>query len=100
MLHQHLCGRSPRSLDRAWQWGESPFFPAYADRLAWSAGKQALRPSECEAIVARTVVVLREVYGEPSAQGIDSQACGGCSYTAPASDLLEGRCPGCRREVP
>lgn len=96
-LHQHLCGRSPRSLDPAWAWGESPFFPAYADRFAWSAGKRPFTAVECVAIVARTRDVLRDTYAEATAQGIFSPPCQGCGYPAPVEDLeLAGaRCPTC-----
>lgn len=96
VLHQHLCGRSPDSADLSWTWGESPFFPRYADRLAWSAGKTALTAAECLAIVDRATGVLREAYGDPAAQGIDSPACGACGYPAPAPDLVDGACPTCR----
>jgi hypothetical protein len=96
VLHQHLCGRSPRSADPSWTWGESPFFPRYADRLAWSAGKVALTAAECAAIVRRAVEVLRESYDEAGAQGIDSTACGTCGYPTPRGDLEDRACPGCR----
>lgn len=96
VLHQHLCGRSPHSSDPSWTWGESPFFPRYADRLAWSAGKKALTPEECAAIVERTVEVLRESYGDIEAQAIDSTACGRCTYPTPGDDLQDRMCPRCR----
>lgn len=96
VLHQHLCGRSPHSADPSWQWGESPFFPRYADRLAWSAGKHALLPSECAAIVARAAVVLRETYGEADAQGIAVAACVTCRYPTPIAEVdRAGACPDC-----
>ena len=98
VLHQHLCGRSPHSSDGAWQWGESPFFPAYVDRFAWSAGKAPFTAAESVAIVERTVTVLREAYGEPAAQDITSAACGACGYPAPLDDLdpATTRCPACQ----
>lgn len=99
VLHLHLCGRSPRSTDPSWAWGESPFFPPYADRFAWSRGKQALTAAECAAIVAQTAAVLRGAYASPDALGLDSAACAACGYPTPAGDLLEGRCPGCRPVV-
>jgi len=95
VLHQHLVGRSPASTDPSWAWGESPFFPAFADRFAWSAGKSALTPGECAAIVARAAVVLREVYGEPSADGTATGLCAGCAYPTPLVDLTSSRCPEC-----
>lgn len=98
VLHQHLCGRSPHSADGAWQWGESPFFPAYVDRFTWSAGKAAFTAAECAAIVYRTLAVLRDVYAEPAAQGIVSAPCGACGYPTPHDDLdpATARCPACR----
>lgn len=95
VLHHHLCGRSPRSQDPSWTWGESPFFPAYADRIAWSRGKRALTPQECAAIVARAAAVLRDVYLEGDAQGIATAACSGCGYPTPLSDLALRACPAC-----
>ena len=41
VLHQHVIGRSRRSADPDWRWGESPFFPAFADRFAWSTRQDA-----------------------------------------------------------
>lgn len=96
VLHLHLCGRSPRSTDPSWAWGESPFFPPYADRLAWSRGRQPLSAGECAAIVERAGQVLREAYGEADALGLDSRACAACGYPAPAADLVDARCPACR----
>lgn len=98
VLHQHLCGRSPRSTDPSWAWGEAPFFPPFAGRLAWSAGKAPLAAHECAAIVARSVDLLREVYGVADAQGIDSVSCRRCGYPTPAIDLCDGACPACAPE--
>lgn len=95
-LHLHLCGRSPGSTDPSWAWGESPFFPAYADRFAWSRGRQPLTAQECRQIVARTAEVLRRDYAAVDALGLDSRPCAACGYPAPAADLDDGRCPGCR----
>lgn len=96
VLHLHLCGRNPHSQDPAWQWGESPFFPPFAERFAWSRGKQPLTAHECAAIASRAVAVLRDVYLEPDAQGIDLGACDTCGYPAPHADLVSGACPTCR----
>lgn len=96
VLHQHLCGRSPRSEDPSWTWGESPLFPAFADRVAWSRGKHALTPQECAAVVARAAEVLRDVYFEADAQGIVTAPCGRCGYPTPTSDVTGGACPDCR----
>jgi hypothetical protein len=96
VLHLHLCGRSPRSSDPSWAWGEAPRFPPYADRLTWSQGKHPFTAQECTAIVARTADVLRTVYGLADAQGLDSRACRRCGYPAPGADLVDGWCPTCR----
>lgn len=96
VLHQHLCGRSRHSADPSWVWGEAPFFPRFADRLAWSRGKQPLTPEECAAIVGRTAAVLREVYDEPDAQRIETRACPHCRYPTPAGERTTGPCPSCR----
>ncbi len=98
VLHQHLCGRSPASADLAWQWGESPFFPAYRDRIAWSAGKAPFTAAECLAIVDRTCLTLREHYGEPDAQGIVCAPCARCGYPAPVDEVDDAtrKCPACR----
>lgn len=98
VLHLHLCGRSREARDSAWQWGEQPRFPAYADRFAWSAGKTALTAAECVAIAGRIVTALREVYGDTAAQDITSGPCAACGYPAPTADLdpSTGRCPACR----
>ena len=97
VLHQHLCGRSPHSSDGAWQWGESPFFPAYTERFAWSAGKRPFTAAECVAIVAQTSRVLADAYGEVSALTATG-VCAGCGYPTPAPDLVAatGRCPTCQ----
>jgi hypothetical protein len=97
VLHQHLCGRSPRSSDPSWKWGESPFFPAYADRLAWSRGKRALSPEECAGVVARLAQVLREVYGGPHEPGLVGKPCERCGYPTPAAELIAHCCPACAR---
>lgn len=96
VLHLHLCGRSPRSTDPSWAWGESPFFPAFADRFTWSRGKHALTPGECGAVVARTVTGLQARYDEADALGIHSRPCAVCAYPAPVADLAGGACPRCR----
>src|SRR4051794_20591849 len=64
-MHLHLLGRSPASTDPAWAWGESPRFPAYAERHSWAARFERLTPPECLAIVSRTDALLRATYGVP-----------------------------------
>jgi hypothetical protein len=85
VLHQHVIGRSPRSGDPDWRWGESPFFPAFADRLAWSRGKAALTAEECVAIVGRVRDVLLTAYEVPDADVHGGATCVVCGYPTPAA---------------
>jgi GNAT superfamily N-acetyltransferase/diadenosine tetraphosphate (Ap4A) HIT family hydrolase len=61
-VHLHLLGRSPRAADPSWLWGEAPRFPAFADRLAWAANFKPLTADECDAVVERTVQLLKSQY--------------------------------------
>jgi len=61
-MHVHLLGRSPRSTSPSWQWGESPVFPCYADRLTWGARHEPLRDDETGRIVTRTRELLGSRY--------------------------------------
>lgn len=85
VLHQHVIGRSPRSGDPDWRWGEAPFFPAFADRFTWSRGKAPLTPEECVAIVGRVRDVLLTAYEVPDADIHDGTTCVVCAYPAPAA---------------
>lgn len=76
-LHHHIFGRSPLARDSDWQWGESPFFPRFADRLEWAARFAPLTAEECRAIVTRTAHILASKYGM-TATG--SAACPHCGY--------------------
>ena len=62
-VHMHLFGRSRSARSAAWEWGEAPRFPHFADRFTWAASHQLLEPDEGRAIVARTEQVLLRVYG-------------------------------------
>ena len=97
VLHQHVIGRSPGSTDPSWAWGESPFFPRFTDRFAWSAGKAPLTPAECAGLVARLSQVLIERYGVDPEAAATTAVCASCGYPAPAVDLDAdtGACPGC-----
>ena len=98
VLHQHLIGRSPRSADPSWAWGESPFYPAFADRFAWSVGKAPLTAAECGVVVARTVHLLFDQYRVAAAA---PDVCVRCGYPTPAAHLDDGGvCPGCRAAGP
>ena len=81
-MHLHLLGRSPGSTDPSWRWGESPRFPAFAERYSWAAGFERLTAPECAAIVARTEAFLREAYGVRDEQ-IASWSCGEDGYPGP-----------------
>ena len=62
-MHLHLLGRSPSSTSQAWRWGESPRFPAFAEKESWAAGFEPLTEEECLLVVERTVSLLRTKYG-------------------------------------
>ena len=79
-LHLHLLGRSPRSSNPNWQWGESPIFPRYGERLSWSASFQRLTPEECEAIVNRAGTLLSSKYGVAPAEVQKGERCPTCGY--------------------
>jgi hypothetical protein len=90
-MHLHLLGRSPASADPAWAWGESPRFPAFAERLSWAAGFKRLSVTECTAIVGRTDSLLRGKYALAAGEIAPWSPCEGCGY--PSSG---GRCDECR----
>jgi hypothetical protein len=62
-MHLHLLGRSPSSTSASWQWGESPRFPAFAERESWARDFEALTADECGRIVRRARALLRTTYG-------------------------------------
>jgi len=96
VLHQHLIGRSRRSADPDWRWGESPFFPMFANRFAWSMGKTPLTPGECASIVARTGELLTGVYTVPASDIEPGATCAVCGYPVPAALCdSEGCCATC-----
>ncbi len=80
-LHLHLLGRSPSSSNPDYAWGESPAFPAYADRLIWSAEKKPLTADECEAVVARADALLADKYNMTERRAWSR--CAACGYPAP-----------------
>lgn len=97
VLHQHVVGRSQRATDPSWTWGESPFFPHYEDRIAWSAGKSPLTAAECGVLVARLTHELFDRYG---VQALAAGVCARCRYPTPPGDVdpRSGLCPDCPRE--
>lgn len=95
-VHLHLIGRSPRAADPAWAWGEAPLYPRFAERHGVLARHARLDAAECRAVVARTVELLRDVYGEPAAAIEASAPCAACGRPAPAPRLAaDGRCAEC-----
>lgn len=52
-VHLHIFGRSRNANHPDWQWGESPRFPPYALRLAWTSHQRPLSKQECDAIGRR-----------------------------------------------
>lgn len=93
VLHLHVIGRSPHSDDPSWQWGESPFYPRFADRFVWSQGKSPLTAAECGVLVSRLGHLLFDRYGVAVTP---SGVCARCRYPAPAGDLdAAGACRAC-----
>ncbi len=62
-VHQHLIGRSRFSASPDSVWGESPRFPAYAEKADWARNHNRLTPDECTAIVRHAEHALRTRYG-------------------------------------
>ena len=95
-MHLHLLGRSPAAASAAWAWGESPRFPAFAERHTWSAGFERLQAGECRAIVARAEKLLLERYGLERAEVASWAACAACGYPTPlAAGQEQPSCPEC-----
>jgi hypothetical protein len=84
-MHLHLLGRSPTSKDPAWTWGESPLFPAFAERQSWAARFERLTAAECEHIVSRAGTLLQTKYGLLAGQIATWSLCGTCGYPNPAA---------------
>ena len=90
-MHLHLLGRSPGSANPAWAWGESPRFPAYAERETWGAGFERLTAGECRAIVAHARARLASQYGVPAEELAPWPECATCGYPVPPLTS----CPEC-----
>jgi diadenosine tetraphosphate (Ap4A) HIT family hydrolase len=96
-MHQHLLGRSPASTDPSWQWGESPRFPAFAEKDSWAAGFERLTAAECYQVVSRADALLRTKYGLLSGQIAAWSPCDVCAYPTPVvSGEAHHVCAGCR----
>jgi diadenosine tetraphosphate (Ap4A) HIT family hydrolase len=81
-MHLHLLGRSPASLDPAWAWGESPRFPAFAERSSWAARFERLTAAECCQVVSRAETLLQRKYG---GQIANWSPCDACGYPTPVA---------------
>jgi hypothetical protein len=90
-MHLHLLGRSPHTTNPAWAWGESPRFPAYAERDTWGAGFERFTPEECRDIVARARELLAARYGVGPQELEPWPECTACRYPVPPRTS----CPEC-----
>jgi hypothetical protein len=96
-LHLHLLGRSRASTDPSWKWGESPRFPAFAEKQSWAARFERLTAAECYQIVSRADELLRTKYGLLSGQIARWSPCDACGYPSPvASGESPHICVECR----
>ena len=95
-MHLHLLGRSPDSTNPNWAWGESPRFPAFADRHTWSRGFERLEAGECDAIVTRAEALLAERYGARQREVAPWTRCAACRYPMPVEPgLPQALCEEC-----
>jgi hypothetical protein len=96
-MHLHLLGRSPTSTHPAWMWGESPRFPAFAERHSWAAGFARLTAAECDQVVSRSASLLRTRYGLEAAEIAAWCRCDACGYPSAAAPADPARrCEECR----
>lgn len=89
-MHLHLLGRSPASTDPSWRWGESPRFPAFAEKDSWAAQFERLTPGECYEIVRRADDLLRTKYGLLAGQIATWSPCDLCGYP---TTVVNGQSP-------
>jgi hypothetical protein len=89
-VHLHLLGRSPSSTDPLWRWGESPRFPAFAEKGSWAAQFERLTAGECHQIVSRADALLRTTYGLLAGQIATWLPCAACGYPTP---IVNGQSP-------
>lgn len=82
-MHLHLLGRSRFSKSPDYQWGESPVFPRYADRVTWAAGKQRLTGEECVGVVKLADRILSDKYAMRERAGWE--ICDICGYPTPSA---------------
>ena len=83
-MHLHLLGRSRLATRPGWQLGESPRFPAFAERHTWSAGFEPLHAAECRGIVSQVESRLLQRYGVPPEHIVPWTICARCGYPSAA----------------
>lgn len=93
-VHLHLLGRSPRSMDPDWRWGEAPRFPEFVNRKPWSAKFERLGREECEKIVERVAATLKDKYGLAQSDLRSGTSCASCGYPIPGEQ--SSLCEECR----
>ena len=81
-MHLHLLGRSRTCTDVDYAWGESPHFPAYAEKTTWAAGKERLTAEECVAVVRRAETLLRDKFAMADVGAW--RVCDACGYPTPS----------------
>jgi hypothetical protein len=95
-VHLHLLGRNPGSSNPRTKWGESPIFPAYADRLTWARGYERLTPAECQMIVRTLNHILKITYALPHSDISAHSTCDQCNYPfAYRAGAAESSCSEC-----
>lgn len=94
-VHLHLLGRSRAATSPDHRWGESPRFPEFAGRLAWTRRHARLAAGECARLVAHAVAALGERYATPEEAITPSFPCAGCGYPTPRVATGETRCAEC-----
>lgn len=94
-MHLHLLGRSRTATSPSWRWGESPRFPAFAERHDWASGDERLRADECHAVVERVDDLLVRRYGLDRERFARRAACPGCGYPTLLDAAGTLACPEC-----
>jgi len=62
-VHMHIFGRSRKSTDSDWRWGESPRFPDFAESDVWASRLRPLTDDECTKVVNEANSILSGYYG-------------------------------------
>jgi hypothetical protein len=98
-MHLHLLGRSPASTDPACV-GESPRFPAFAEREFVGAAFERLTAGECYDLISRADALLRTTYGLMSGQIAKWSPCGQCGYPRRSRSASRRTCAAECRPAP